>query len=177
MKQTNSLRWLRSHVSWNLLVGFASKHLAPFYANKQGKLAGRVRNAFSRSTRRWNKNVKLTFFLICVGSAHIIILKRSPAVDKNDSQTKRKFCKVLFQIDGDLVRFDDVEPRHAGNYSCSARKRPDISQVIQLFVDFPPDVQVMILARTSQPYSVLCSWISFSPELLYKNCFNSGPSR
>uniref|UniRef100_F6YQM8 Follistatin-related protein 5 n=1 Tax=Ciona intestinalis TaxID=7719 RepID=F6YQM8_CIOIN len=63
------------------------------------------------------------------------------------------------EVDGDQMMITQVTPRHAGNYSCHARKRPDIEQVIRLSVHAAPQVQIYPRSQhvvTGSSLSVLC---------------------
>uniref|UniRef100_F7ARJ0 Follistatin-related protein 5 n=1 Tax=Ciona intestinalis TaxID=7719 RepID=F7ARJ0_CIOIN len=66
---------------------------------------------------------------------------------------------VETMVDGDQMMITQVTPRHAGNYSCHARKRPDIEQVIRLSVHAAPQVQIYPRSQhvvTGSSLSVLC---------------------
>uniref|UniRef100_H2ZG17 Follistatin-related protein 5 n=1 Tax=Ciona savignyi TaxID=51511 RepID=H2ZG17_CIOSA len=60
---------------------------------------------------------------------------------------------------GDQLKISEVSPKNAGNYTCHARKRPEMKQVIRLSVHSAPHVKIYPRTQhveTGSSFNVMC---------------------
>uniref|UniRef100_H2ZG16 Follistatin-related protein 5 n=1 Tax=Ciona savignyi TaxID=51511 RepID=H2ZG16_CIOSA len=63
------------------------------------------------------------------------------------------------QVIGDQLKISEVSPKNAGNYTCHARKRPEMKQVIRLSVHSAPHVKIYPRTQhveTGSSFNVMC---------------------